>query len=172
MKVPLTPRQVGLVFDVPRALDTLSWRRRAQWSVYPDDHVGRPLGTAKAFPGTPVLATASPHVRPTWPWCDDCTPMGSNDFRATRCNVLNAALTASGIGSLRVLSDGRQHVRAWVDGDTIHLLVADLTNEGCPACFNEFAMPRPTLAPGSELKGTIHVAVLGPNVAPPNHERP
>ena len=46
LKAPLNPMQLGVVVDLPRSCDTLSWKRKAQWSYYPDDHIGRPEGVA------------------------------------------------------------------------------------------------------------------------------
>jgi len=46
-------REVGLRFSVPRDADMLQWDRRAEWSVYPPDHIGRPCGAARAFSGHP-----------------------------------------------------------------------------------------------------------------------
>ena len=46
----VNPRQWGVVFTLPRTFDTLTWARDAQWSWYPDDHIGRPTGTARANP--------------------------------------------------------------------------------------------------------------------------
>ena len=43
------PRQIGLVFTLPGDCQTLSWRRKAYWTGYPDDHIGRPRGSAAAF---------------------------------------------------------------------------------------------------------------------------
>lgn len=41
LNAELAPRQTGLVFSLPREFETLTWRRKAQWSVYPADHIGR-----------------------------------------------------------------------------------------------------------------------------------
>ena len=49
---------------------------------------------------------------------------------------------------LRVLSDGSQHVRSWVDGDRVRLLVADYANEGLPLFFSEYVTPPRPLQAG------------------------
>lgn len=149
----LEPRQIGLVFAAPKSWDTLSWRRQAQWSVYPDDHIGRPVGTAKAFYAGPLCGSAGPRTEPTWPWSQDSTPSGSNDFRATKANLWEAALRAGNGQGVRVLSDGRQHLRCWVQGDQVRFLVADYSNEGAAPFFNEHVIARRTLGVGAKVEG-------------------
>ncbi len=112
-------REIGWRFSVPRSCDTLSWRRQAEWGVYPADHIGRPNGQARAFP------THGPAVPPTWSWSQDGSPMGSNDFRSTKRNVVEARIAyPNGIG-VQVLSGGSQSVRAMVDSDRISVHVND-----------------------------------------------
>ena len=74
---PLKPRQLGLVFTLPATCDELSWRRKAQWTYYPGDQIGRPEGRARAFPGTPLCPDLVYRQAPTWPWSQDTTPQGS-----------------------------------------------------------------------------------------------
>lgn len=159
----LRPRQLGLVFDLPREMDTLAWRRKAQWTYYPDNHIGRPVGHAKAFSGAPVCL-GSPFYRsqPAWPWSQDCFPAGSNDFRSTKHNIYEASLTGEGAGAgVRVLSDGSQHVRAWIDGDLARMLVADVSCEGCLVrYFRERILPSPQLKPGDHVTGAVRLEVL------------
>lgn len=146
----ISPRQIGLVFSLPREFNTLKWRRQGQWSYYPDDHIGRPEGEAHAFPTDPDFDYRS---APAWSWAHDCTPGGSNDFRATKFNIFEAALRNKDRDSLRVSSDGFQHVRAWTEGDATRLLVADFSNEGAANFFNENALPRPILNSGERITG-------------------
>ena len=164
----IAPRQIGLVFDMPKEIDTLAWRRNAQWSYYPEDHIGRPEGRAKAFPGTPICKETSFYrEQPHWPWSQDCNPLGSADFRSTKVNIYEASLTGSpgtslaGVG-LHVLSDGSQHVRAWIEDQTSHLLVANHNCEGCLAkYFVERMFPNPSFKPGDSVTGAVRVNILG-----------
>jgi hypothetical protein len=39
--------QLGMCFVLPAAVDRLMWHGQSLWSVYPDDHIGRPFGTAR-----------------------------------------------------------------------------------------------------------------------------
>ena len=90
------PRQIGVVFGLPGECQTLSWRRKAFWSSYPDDHIGRPQGTATAFEnGLPLSGLAGPRVEPNWSWSRDGSKHGTNDFRSTKMNVIEASLLST-----------------------------------------------------------------------------
>ena len=56
-------REIGLDFELPLAFDKLSWDRKAEYSYYPDDHIGRPQGEAVAHPAVPQ--TVPPATGPT-----------------------------------------------------------------------------------------------------------
>lgn len=115
----LSAREVGLRFSVPRSCDTVSWDRRAEWHVYPADHIGRPRGEARAF------ADHTDGAPPSWEWSADNTPMGTNDFRSTRRNINWAGISyPDGLGVL-ISSDGSQNVRAIVETDRISVHVTD-----------------------------------------------
>ena len=77
----LLAREIGLVLSMPRDCDCLRWQRRGEWSVYPEDHIGRPLGETRAFAPHPE------QLPPTWPWALDNSPMGCNDFRSTKRHI-------------------------------------------------------------------------------------
>jgi hypothetical protein len=112
-------REIGIHLSLPRCCDTLLWDRKAEWSSYPADHIGRPIGTTAAF---------APHgdaVPPSWPWSLDNTPMGSNDFRSTKRNIHWAALTYPEGPALLVEGEGRKHIRAIVESERISLHVLD-----------------------------------------------
>ena len=34
-------RQIGIGFHLPDTYNTLNWKRKSLWSIYPDDHIGR-----------------------------------------------------------------------------------------------------------------------------------
>ena len=119
-----------MVFYAPRPCDTLTWKRKAQWSVYPEDHVGRPEGTARALPDPSLVAKAGSWMevayreKPTWPWFMDANALGTRDFRATRRNIVRASLKDSSGNGITVLSDGTQHTRSFLDDNQVGLLVA------------------------------------------------
>lgn len=154
-KTDIDPRQIGLVFGLPREYELLSWDRIAQWSVYPDDHIGRPSGWAKPFPdGKNNLFKFG--IKPEWPWSSDQTPMGSNDFRATREKIKWAELANGSSQGIRIESDGNHAIRAWVGNDKIHLLVASFFTGGGDMFFaSHHQKERKPLKKGDSFKGSV-----------------
>jgi len=125
-------RELGLAFDLVPACDRLSWRRIGQWSYYPEDHIGREVGSCRAFPSgqRPAEFCYTPQ-NPKLPWSQDETPWGCNDFRSTKHNIIEASLCVPEGAGVRVLSDGRQHVRATVEDErTIRLFINDFSGIG------------------------------------------
>ncbi len=151
------PRQWGLVFYAPAALDQLGWSRRGLWTTYPADHIARLAGTARANPGPQDAAGA-----PRGPWSADRTPLGTADFRGTKSGILRASLRGKdGIG-FAVASDGSQAVRAFVDGQRIGLLVAEFNTGGADGFFaGHYASERKPLRPGDTLSGEVRLELGG-----------
>jgi len=94
----------GVAYILPDAIDKLSWHRDSLWSVYPDDHIGRPKGIALKKAAHPALAY---RVRPEWSWSEDTgdaflwgktdeTSHATNDFRSLKENIWYAACTLAG----------------------------------------------------------------------------
>jgi hypothetical protein len=156
------PRQIGMVFYTPRACDTLAWKRKSQWSVYPEDHIGRPEGIAKAFRDA-SLPDPKYRERPRWPWALDQNALGTRDFRSTRRNIDWVSLTDGAGTGLFVRSDGRQHARAFVDGGRIGLLVAYYSTGGAGFAFgSHLKAEQLLLKPGLMLEDTIRLELGGP----------
>ena len=106
----VNPRQWGLVFEAPVSFDQTFWRRDGLWSVYPSDHISRPVGEASLFyEGLPKKV--DPHTEPAWSWSMDYNELGSNDFRSTRRNIWYAGLRSMNGSKIPVPSNGRQHWR-------------------------------------------------------------
>jgi hypothetical protein len=116
-------RQVGMVYYAARGFDTLSWERKAPWSAYPADHIGRPVGHAAASPNdaTHALRLNAP---PSGSFAADTTALGSADFRSSKANILSAALRNKGGAGVALASDGTQTARAFVDANRIGWLIA------------------------------------------------
>ncbi|MCL2660752.1 MAG: hypothetical protein FWD64_09585, partial [Acidobacteriaceae bacterium] len=90
-------RQIGMVLYTSGKNDTLSWKRKGQWSVYPEDHIGRLEGSAKALPDPSLVSKAGTWMevayreQPTWPWHMDANELGTRDFRSTRRDIWRAS---------------------------------------------------------------------------------
>ncbi len=163
MEQAVSPRQVGLVFDLPARYDQLDWTRRGYWSVYPEDHIGALSGHARAFDKRlPISGLAGPSRQPDVAWGLDQTANGSNAFRSTKENIYRATLTASPDERLTVVSDGSQHFRSWVDGDTVRFLVADYNNAGSDRFLVSHAQKgyKP-LRKGDRIQGSVHLEFDG-----------
>lgn len=156
------PRQTGMVFDLPRAMDSISWKRRAPWTCYPEDHIGRPEGAASAFPRSVLSGPAGPRVEPGWPWSGDCNKLGSNDFRSTKFNIVSAGLRDKEGDGVVVLGRGHQHVRAFVEDPFVRVAVLDYANAGAEGYFrlqaSKWAKP---LKKGDAVAGRIELQMVG-----------
>lgn len=150
-------REIGLDFETPLGFDKLSWDRNAEFSYYPDDHIGRPLGEAVAHPAVPQI------VPPTnRPFGLDDHPWGCNDFRSAKRHIYTASLTdKDGLG-IKVFSDGSQHVRANVGVHAIHFKVLDFYG-GTGLTYHEgwHFGPGRLVKTGEILKGTVKMKLLG-----------
>ncbi len=149
-------REIGLEFELPLACDRLRWDRRAEYSYYPDDHIGRPVGEAVAHPA--AAQTVPPGDRP---YGLDDHPWGSNDFRSTKRNIYTASLTDGEGQGVQVVSDGTQHVRASVATHEIQLEVLDFYG-GMSWTYNNgyHYGPGRTIKPGEVLEGTVRLRML------------
>ncbi|MFC2111627.1 glycoside hydrolase family 2 TIM barrel-domain containing protein [Bacteroidota bacterium] len=130
LDVEVSPRQVGLVFDVNDRLSTLLWERKGFWSYYPPTHIGRISGEAKTNMELPVTWEPGPVTPPKNIWELDRNDLGSNDFRSTRTRILRAGLGSADGKMIEVISDGTQAVRAWHSEGKIRLLIADFNDGG------------------------------------------
>jgi hypothetical protein len=159
-----------MVFYSPRSCDTLTWKRRAQWSVYPEDHVGRPEGTAKALPDPSLVGKAGSWMevayreKPAWSWFMDANALGTRDFRATRRNILRASLKDSAGHGITILSDGAQHTRSFLDGNRVGLLVAcysgpALNTSWLHGLYEISGIEPMPLQAGEELKDVVHLSL-------------
>lgn len=158
----VNPRQVGMVFYAPRNFDTLRWERKAEWTGYPADHIGRPVGEAKAAPNADthfVHLTAAPETA----WSLDANLLGTADFRSTKGHLLAASLQDHSRHGLFVQSDGSQAARAFVDGERIGWLIAVIDAGGGEGFFGTHHAPdRHPLKPGSAVQDTIHLRLMKP----------
>lgn len=153
--VDVNPRQWGLVFEAPYDYDKTFWRRKGMWSVYPDDHISRPVGEADLFySGMPVKV--NPRIEPTSSWSKDYNELGSNDFRSTRRNIWYAGLKNENGNKITAVSNGEQHWRSWLGNDKINFLVADFVTAGDEMFLSSYYAPyRKQIKQGDTIDGTI-----------------
>lgn len=119
---------LGIAWLLPDSFDKLSWKRRALWSVYPKDHIGRPEGTALRRPSHPMPAYRQ---EPTWPWSEDTgeyflwgksdfDPGATNDFRSLKPNIWWAGISSQrGAGGVETEADADSAIRASVQSGQI-----------------------------------------------------
>ena len=92
-------REVGISFDIPKDMESVSWLRDGLYSAYPEDHIGRNEGTALKIREGADETPDQYGVLPQWPWKDDMknyfvyatedpnNGLVTNDFKTMRENV-------------------------------------------------------------------------------------
>jgi hypothetical protein len=111
--------EIGFELGVPVWMDRLAWKRTGEWTWYPEDHIGALSGNVQAHTGRPAF------VIPTWPYAEDDSPMGSNDFRSTKRNITEASVRDSAGRGWAIHSDGSQHLRVSMESDRVAIYVND-----------------------------------------------
>jgi beta-galactosidase len=152
-------REIGLTMEVPRICDRLEWERKAEWSYYPEDHIGRPHGIATAHP---KVAQATPTGKR--PFGLDDHVWGCNDFRSAKRNIHWAALTGPSGQGIRVISDGTQTLRACAGTHAISVHILDYygpSATGTGEWDSAYGIGR-TLESGDVLQGNMRLQLLGP----------
>lgn len=120
--------EIGVAYLLARETDQLSWNRKALWSVYPPDHIGRISGVANKIRQSGKEDEY--RVTPSWPWGEDMKDFflfgrndsggrGTNDFRSQKQNIW----FSSGIIS-------RTGVRARAESDSTHAVRAEIQADG------------------------------------------
>ncbi|MBT3244972.1 MAG: glycoside hydrolase family 2 [Bacteroidetes bacterium] len=156
----ISPRQLGLVFSMPSEFNQLDWIREGQWTVYPENHIGRTKGTAIPFPKG-MLASEDFGDKPVWTWEEETHSMGSNDFRATRDRLYQASLIDEDGHGIRMFSDGTGAFRAFLQNDNIYFLGASFSTAGGDLFFSShLASERQPLKKGETRKGTLILGIL------------
>lgn len=148
-----TPYQYGMLFQLPKTFDELSWKRKGAFTVYAAEDIARDNGTAKLnakwLPGVEEFGKAGAKL-----WKDDANEMGSNDFRATKPHILQTQLS-NGNSSIVILSDGKQASRSWLQDEKIQLLVADYWNNGSEPFYGSPFTDGRINTKGKILKGNV-----------------
>jgi beta-galactosidase len=156
----VNPRQVGLVFSVPRSSQTLLWYRKGYWSSYPGWHIGRVSGKAVPFPEN-VYCLKKVGLQPEGEWRFDANALGCNDFRSTKADIYWAALTNTAGKGIAVISGGKQAFRSWVNGNSVNFLVADYSNGGAEIFFaSHLESERRQLKKGDKFEGAVTLKIV------------
>lgn len=129
-KVKYGIRQLGIGLNLADKYYNLKWNRKGLWSYYPNDHIGRNSGDAKAFYKETNSSYLQERTVPSHPYKKDGNEFGSNDFRSTKHNIINAELIDDKGNCVYFYSNGRQHLRAWVIDGLTHFLLANYSNAG------------------------------------------
>ena len=115
--------EVGLSYVLTHSVDRLWWDRKALWSAYPSDHIGRSKGTATRQSSLCRRLIAT-HPPGTWSedtqdfflfGPDDPGGRGTNDFRSLKENIWYACCgLADAPCQIRAEADGSAAARAEV----------------------------------------------------------
>ncbi|MEM8783811.1 MAG: glycoside hydrolase family 2 TIM barrel-domain containing protein [Planctomycetota bacterium] len=157
----------GLSLPVRPAFDTLRWDRRARWSWYPEDHIGRAVGQAAAA-GDPAwsaareaAAQATPDQATSFlPWSQHRVAGGvTRDFRGTKFNIHRAGLYNAAGQGLVLVDDGHGlHAQAIpADGATGFALHALNFHQGGsnPHLTKSLRFEQKVLKPGQVFSGAV-----------------
>ncbi len=156
-----TTREIGLSFEVPPSFETFKWWRKAEWSWYSNDEIGRPHGVAHAhtFAAMSIPPTNRPYSQDEHPW-------GCNDFRSAKRDIYRASFADDRGNGIRIISDGSQTVRATVGVHSIAVKILDYYG-GSPSPIPEyvglFGKGR-TVRPGDHLQGKVRIQLQPANL--------
>jgi hypothetical protein len=139
------------MFTLPHSFDHFSWKRQALWSVYPDDHIGRPQGTA-------LLDSADVHIL-NWSRPD------AFDFNSTKYNCEWASLTDAQRRGLRVeFAAGQRHQcrGGFADNGAYTLIVNKQTSPPQDISSKEVPDLFLTLSSGGQVDGAFRLGSSAP----------
>ncbi|MEM7624172.1 MAG: glycoside hydrolase family 2 TIM barrel-domain containing protein [Planctomycetota bacterium] len=175
----------GVTLGLPRSFDTLSWQRDAIWTAYPENHIGRPMGTAPAL-GDPKWDDARASHREgdkkPWPWSQDISEYGhgtTNDFRSTKSHARQVTLANADGRGLAVLGKGDVHVRVGASEDQFTIHANPFWNGGTELhLVKSIRTDVMQVNAGSSIKGTVafrlvpgegHTTLTEASAAPPDN---
>ena len=122
------PYQYGLMMQLPKTFDKLRFKRKGSFTVYPENDIARDEGTAML--NAKHANGVEEWGAPKGDWKDDANDLGSNDFRSTKRNILNASLVDADGNKIVIVSEGKQASRTWLQDESINWLIADYSNNG------------------------------------------
>ncbi|KIA94416.1 beta-galactosidase [Flavobacterium sp. KMS] len=156
--VDLSPYQYGMLVQLPKQFEQLSWKRKGEFTIYPENDIARNEGTtmlnAKHVNGVEEVG-----VVPNGDWKDDTNDLGSNDFRSTKRHIKSAVLQDKTGNSIKVLSDGTQASRSWLQDEHIQWLIADYSNTGSEPFYGTPHSSGRIKTKGKTLKGKMTLEI-------------
>lgn len=105
--------RLALEFDLIEDVESVSWHRQTFHSVYPEDHIGRPVGTAHVTRADGTVPDAY-GVKPDYSWAQSMTnyflskedsgtnSIATNDFKTRRNNIYDYTVNLKNGGKIRV----------------------------------------------------------------------
>lgn len=128
-KADISPYQYGLMLQLPKSFDKLNWKRKGEFTSYPENDIARTRGTAM-LNAKHVKGVEEWGIVPKTDWKDDANDLGSTDFRATKRYIQQVSLQDDQKNAVTVLSDASQASRSWLQDERINWLIADYCNNG------------------------------------------
>lgn len=154
----VSPYQYGLLMQLPKQFEQLSWKRKGEFTIYPENDIARNEGTAM-LNAKHVSGVEEHGVVPTGDWKDDANDLGSNDFRSTKRYIKSAVLQDKGENSIKVLSDGTQASRSWLQDERLQWLIADYSNTGSEPFYGSPHTDGRIKTKGKTLKGKLTLLI-------------
>lgn len=150
------PYQYGMLLQLPKSMDRLSWLRKTAFTAYPENDIARPRGEAR-LNATHTTGVEEWGVEPAGDWKDDATGLGSNDFRSSKRNIYQATLSDDAGNAVKAWGTGKQTSRSWLQDGSIQWLIADYCNNGSePFYGSPFTDGRVNIK-GQTLKGGVEL---------------
>lgn len=148
------PYQYGMLFQLPKSFDNLSWKRNGEFSLYDDADIARAAGAAKLnavwLPKSEYFGKPQAKL-----WKDDANEMGSNDFRSTKNQIVDVKLGNGKNEYLSIISNGKQASRSWLQDEKVQLLIADYSNNGSEPFYGTPFTEGRINTKGKTLKGNV-----------------
>lgn len=158
-KAELSPYQYGLMLQLPKSFDKLSWKRIGEFTSYNPADISRDEGTA-LLNAHAVNGVEAWGVVQRCDWKNDANALGSNDFRSTKRYIQHASLQNREGNSINLLSDGNQASRTWLQDEQLDWLVADYCNNGSePYYSSPHSDGKIHLKDGATLSGKLIITL-------------
>lgn len=154
----VSPYQYGLLMQLPKQFEQLSWKRKGEFTLYPENDIARNEGSA-LLKAKHINGVEEVGVMPTGDWKDDANDLGSNDFRSTKRAIQTASLQDGAGNNLKVWSDGSQGSRSWLQDEHIQWLITDYSNAGSEPFYGSPFTDGRFKTKGKALKGKLILTI-------------